>query len=740
MSPAGQKSAPPAQSTSWLSRFSSEAFGHGARRATELYVLWAAVLVLGTARRFYGSMRLQTEQALLWFEPHALEDLISGARRPSWSAPLDDVFIHFDFARSVATGAPFEWTPGGGYSSGGTSLFYPFLLALGERLGYDGLELMHFAAIVATVGTFGALLGLRRMFSALPGPSSFLLPVAFLSVGALSWTLYSGMEVAVFLAAYALCVVLWDDLLQLIERDPENASALRGAAVRLGLGGFVLLGFRPEAAPLVAIFGAWPALVLFRRRAFELGSVCLIAAGAPAALLLGAHLWLNHHFTGSTAAAGALAKLELHHPYLTGSQVWDSWKHFVVYQVERLSGHHFSAVPGVGYAVTLLAALALCFERTRRSAILLWLSLLTWTALVALNGQVRWQNERYAMPTAAWLLTGAALGIAGAADFALRRIEARAARLGFLVGLASLCVAFYLGQAPRYRDQTWFFGRASRNILEQHVRAGTYLGFGLKPRPRRVLLSDAGALPYASDLPAFDLIGLGGYRGLPIAEASRQGVGGVVELLQRLGPTERPDVMALYPGWWGTFVLWFGAPHKDFPVRGNVICGGASKVIYTPDWAPLEGAETLLHPQPGSRVVDRIDVADLVSEREHGVRLDREASGFIDMKILPHPEERKRGVWDAGRLLTAHMGLSLTPQARASRILLRVAPAQPATVAVEWPGGGTQPIDIAPRDAWTEVSVPLPSAAFRDLAAARLTVRVLRGELIVYHLFLLEEQ
>src|SRR5215218_6857551 len=46
-------------------------------------------------------------------------------RTGPWPAPLDDVYIHFDFARSIAQGHPFEWIPGNGYSSGATSLVYP---------------------------------------------------------------------------------------------------------------------------------------------------------------------------------------------------------------------------------------------------------------------------------------------------------------------------------------------------------------------------------------------------------------------------------------------------------------------------------------------------------------------------------------------------------------------------------------------------------------------------------------
>ena len=76
-----------------------------------LFVAWAAACTLASARAFYGYMLKQTGG--------------------EWSAPLDDVFIHFDYARATARGHPFEWVDGNGYSSGNTSLLYPFVLALG---------------------------------------------------------------------------------------------------------------------------------------------------------------------------------------------------------------------------------------------------------------------------------------------------------------------------------------------------------------------------------------------------------------------------------------------------------------------------------------------------------------------------------------------------------------------------------------------------------------------------------
>src|SRR6185295_1220786 len=75
-----------------------------------------------------------------------------------WSAPLDDVFIHFDYARSTARGYPFQWSEGNGYSSGNTSVTYPFILALGYRLHFTDLALMKWAVGVAAVSVLAYFL------------------------------------------------------------------------------------------------------------------------------------------------------------------------------------------------------------------------------------------------------------------------------------------------------------------------------------------------------------------------------------------------------------------------------------------------------------------------------------------------------------------------------------------------------------------------------------------------------
>lgn len=711
-----------------------------------LYLVLAATLVWHNARTFYSSLKGQTEQVMLWFDPDRYQAVIHGAQAAPWSAPLDDVFIHFDFARAIAQGHPFEWIAGNGYSSGGTSLLYPFVLAAGYLAGYDDLNLMHFAAVVACVTTLGTLLAAKRLFSRLEGYSVLLVPPIFFSVGALDWSLWSGMEVALFLGLWGLCYVAWDELLGLI----ALGKATRGLVVYLGLTCALLVAARPEAAPLVAVFALWCAfrwLRLGERRAAVLG---LLMIGGPGACVVIGHMLANHLLTGSSAAAGALAKLEMHHPYMTSGEVWDSWLFFLRYQFMRLSDYHFGApilgVVGSGFLLWPLGLLALVFERTRRPAILLWISIVVWIALVALNGQVRWQNERYSMPAVAWLLLSVALGLGGSIEWALRRNPHNnrprplVLQVAVSSGLVAAMTIFFVGQSPRFIDQVWFFGRAARNILEQHVRAASALRKA-KPPLHRVLLSDAGAIPYVSGLPAFDLIGLGGYGRLPIAGASRQGVGAVIELLQYVPPRDLPDIMALYPSWWGDFVVWFGRQVDEFPVRGNVICGGASKIIYVPRWTPLLHSGEPITALGAQRVVDTVDLSDVISEKAHQVTWDRPAQGYVTMKLLPDARDPASDLWDAGRLISTHMSLKFSVRGfsggsgRGAALLIRTAPAEPAELEVLHQGQLIETVHIVPADRWQEHRVTLPQTT----GTMDLSLRPRSGEVFVFHVFAVED-
>jgi hypothetical protein len=700
------------------------------------YAIFAWACVLGVVLYFYSQLRLQ----LFYTDAHR------GALHPSsiWSAPLDDVFIHFDFARSAARGAPFRWIVENGYSSGGTSLSYPLFLAIGYWAGAKGTSLMVWAGTLACLWVLGTLLIGRLLFlrAALPAWTAWLLPPTLLSVGVLSWSLWSGMEVALLLFAWSLTLLSW---LHFAENPLASNDSLVWRAVPLGLANALLVATRPEAICWVLVLAvfAFPAL-RFKGYLRSLSALCAILG--PAGLVLISHQVANKIFTGDWSAAGALVKLEFYHPYWTTQQAIDSWKFFVEYQFDRITEHHLSLpfawrnwrIEIPGKLLYWLAAVPLLSVTTRRYATLLWCCALSWVLMVALNGQVRWQNDRYTVPALALLLISASLGLGLIARLVTQTAVPWLVRIPVAVATAGVLFILGQGQLPLYRDQVWFFARASRNIYEQHMTTALALR-AQNPKPRRVLLGDAGAIPYLSDLPALDIIGLGGYHDLPFARASRLGMGAIVELIDRMPVSERPDLFAIYPAWWGDLPSWFGEERFAFPVRGNVICGGAAKVVYGANWQPLEGSEqpfSALLGGPGSVLKDTVDVADVISERAHDQRVVG-AAGYVVMKLLSNPKQPNTDLWDAGRAIPDDAELqvnlsNLEPGKPVSlRLRLTATPRSRLQISVDGEAlPASQPRAIA---GWEELEMTIPAERVTEKLPLRLKTQ--HGEVSVYHLW-----
>lgn len=679
------------------------------------YPLVAAAAILVVARVFYGEMLRQTGG--------------------EWSAPLDDVFIHFDYARSTARGHPFEWSEGNGYSSGNTSLTYPFVLAFGYWIGFRGASLMQWAALIACCSLLAFFIASAYLALQLPRPARWILPIAVLSLGALDWTLLSGMEVSFFLATWGVALVLTAQ--HASSPDPRRLSWV------LGLAGILVVGTRPEGAASLAVLGITAGWLVYRsRRSLREAIATTARAGSPAIGLLAVQTLVNRALTGEAAPNGAIVKLAVNNPFMTREEKWNDYFFNLRYCLDRNIEHHFSDVTPYGWIPVILALVALTSKRTRASAVVLLASTVSFILLVAMNGQVRWQNERYTMPAVAWLLLAAGLGLGVLVTRGGNRLVhwiTWPVRAALAIGLVAL---FARHQAPNMIDQVWFFGRACRNIRDQHLRAGQLLR-KLNPSPRRVAVGDAGALMYASDLPGLDIIGLGGFHKLPFARASVHGLGATVELIERMSPADRPDVLAVYPGWWAELPLWFGRQIASVRVEGNVICGGEEKAIYRTDWHLLE---TGAHPATiaaDESITDELDVGDLVSEGSHDYTFQGPRTGFVQMRILADPVVPSRDVFDAGRVLLPDHAegfvLRAAASGRQSRIIVRTAPSGAGQVEVTVNGSPAGVLEIEPHDGWKELSVPMPTRfAQTDSLRITLTPRTMR-EWSDHHVWLVEK-
>ncbi|NJL96082.1 MAG: hypothetical protein HC915_21290 [Anaerolineae bacterium] len=152
--------------------------------------------------------------------------------------PLDDAYIHLQYARQMASGTPYAYNPGDAATSGATSFVYTPLLALGYGLGFRALDLSIWAVGLGLLCVLASAWLVYRSVRWSGGglALSLLMGLAFAANGVFIWSAFSGMETAL-----VMCMTL-------AVLEAYQARAGRRAALLAGLAALV----RPELA-LVAL-------------------------------------------------------------------------------------------------------------------------------------------------------------------------------------------------------------------------------------------------------------------------------------------------------------------------------------------------------------------------------------------------------------------------------------------------------------------------------------------------------
>jgi hypothetical protein len=168
--------------------------------------------------------------------------------------PLDDTYIHFQYARQLAGGQPFVYNPGYVPTSGATSFLYPFILAAGTLIGFRDLNLGVWAMIVGALAFAGAIYLVYRIGRLrAPFVPALLIACAFGIHGAFAWHAMSGMET--LLVVFALLLTLF--------------MLVRGSVPGLAFSAALLALLRPEG-------GAWAVIAVLGSVFGVLGSQFLV--------------------------------------------------------------------------------------------------------------------------------------------------------------------------------------------------------------------------------------------------------------------------------------------------------------------------------------------------------------------------------------------------------------------------------------------------------------------------------
>ncbi len=584
---------------------------------------------------------------------------------PAWRAcgafpaPLDDVYIHADFARATAHGHPFEWVSGQGYSSGETAPLYAFLLAPGIWLGLDDERIVAFAFGLAVVAlalaaskvaelvrtSVGANRGLALALATSAG-------LVWMSVGTLDFAFFSGMEAAVFFGCVIAC-------LSAAEQARVRIVGRKRAALHAGVWGAAMVLLRPEGIVLVVLFALLAGRGARSMRVWPM----LVRAAGPGIVATAAVLVANRIWTGDYASAGARLKLLGSNPFLDDVT---RAKELVLNVLSFYWKVLLAEIGPFGLATMMtLTGFGFLARRTRHATMACALGALAFALVVSTNGAARFQGFRYYAPALALFTVACALG-ASAVGHAVR---ARAVGPLLLVGLAALTM-------PRAAEVRRYFARASANVHGQQVTMGKKIAREL-PRGAIVMVGDAGAIPFFSRRTSVDALGLGGYLERPFVRAAVHGETATLELLEHLPHSARPTHLALYPNWFPLTTTLFGKEIGRVTIEDNVICGGPTKVLYEAHFEALgdgDGVDSGFPPPSIGVPIDMVDFADVESEMAHETRLPTPNGGYTVGKIArvgAGPDVR----FDGGRIVGKGRELSFTVRgvgaARARTLVVR---------------------------------------------------------------------
>jgi hypothetical protein len=270
---------------------------------------------------------------------------------------------------------------------------------------------------------------------------------------------------------------------------------------------------------------------------------CSSRRACPVRSAAGLQALANKRFTGEWSANGAIAKLALRPPlHVVGGEEGIEYLHFVEYVVKRLAHHHFAdavpwgwIVPVVGLVPLFVAAHARhraggCSGRRSSVAPARRHERPGPLAERALHDGLPSPGSSARSPSASACSRahdGRPLGgpRSSASRGAARR-PSRSPRGQF----------FCARRLPNFRDQVWFFGRASRNIRDQHLVAGKTIA---RLKAARVLVGDAGALPSRPTCPGSTSSASAATTTTRSRAPALHGLGASIELIERMPDADR---------------------------------------------------------------------------------------------------------------------------------------------------------------------------------------------------------
>jgi hypothetical protein len=496
--------------------------------------------------------------------------------------PLDDSWIHLQFARNLAAGEGLAYD-GGRLVAGSTAPLWTLLLAPLFLLPGPVEVWTKLLGLAAQAATVGAVYVLARRLT-LGRPLAALAAILVAATDYLLWASISGMEVPLFnflaLAGIAAHVG---------ERSAELAGKARPPR------SFLLLGLaaltRPEGL-LLPILAALDRVVVAADSGFALsraGARRALAGLALAAILVVPVALSYERISGSPAPTTLAAKSE-------GPRGWlPEGRH-----LQKILGFLFGSQPlpallAAGGALAMVSRLGT--PRDRGLLLPAWAVGLPLALATLSSGRELLTGNfgRYLYPLlpAAVLLGVLALDLLGA-----DRLRSLAlGRLHLPVAVPLVLLVFLLPLVPRARAAVAVFLQSRQNVEDSDVRVARWLAANVPP-DALLGLCDIGVVKYRLPNPIVDLAGIASPERRDFLERMAREHGLPWPQALRLWLEQvRPEYIVVYPRW---FPLLEGDPAR-FPaleriqIPDNVAMGGDELVVYGTPWT-RERPWNLAHP------------------------------------------------------------------------------------------------------------------------------------------------
>lgn len=495
--------------------------------------------------------------------------------------PLDDSWIHLQFARNLAQGHGLSYNPGE-LVTGSTAPLWTALLALLFFLpgsvvaGTKLLGVLFYLAGVDATWRLARELGLSRSLSSLAAGLT-------LATSWLVWSALSGMEIPLF-----VLLSLWGLLLHVRERAHPDRPPL-------SLPVFAVASLaRPEGL-LLLVLALVDRCLVFDREGEDGGDLrwrrpparaLLLGAALAACVLVGPLLfygWAGESVLPTTYAAKGAGGIR-HLPDLR--------------YVYNVLGIFFQAQPFMTLAagagiLSLVAGLGNHREGRDRGLLpAFWLLglPLAYATLAPAPTRLLGNFGRYYFPLFPVLVVLGVLGIAPAAAALGRRLHAGRVRLPVGLLLAALLVAPTVWKLAQGAP---FYARNVANVQDSDVRIARWLGERL-PREAVLAVNDIGAIKFLlPENPIVDLASIATPEiGREIRQSQAAGLSWSQAMLAALA-RKQPDYVVIFPSWIPAVANNPSyRPVYRLPIPDNITMGGSEIVVYATPWTryPLMAA------------------------------------------------------------------------------------------------------------------------------------------------------